>query len=287
MRSARASSVGKWAAVILVLSQSVGHPVFAQTLNSPAGPQLDPNRVARNLFQHEIQAQIDDPSLWCFHELDEEHGQKKLFAVCQSKDGAMDRLLEVNGQELSPSQRQAEDRRLQRLLSHPEELRKKQKKEEDDSGQAHNLMKMFPDAFRFQYEGTQGNLMGLKFSPDPDFRPSGRAAQVFHHLEGSLLLDPGQQRLAQITGHLTSDVKFGWGLLGHLDQGGTFFVRQQDLGSGYWEMTELNVQMSGKALFFKTIAVEQHQIFSEFRREPDGSSPQQAFDFLRQDPAFK
>lgn len=293
MRLPKASSAGKLEAVvltlivILLLSPCAGGPVLAHTSNLPSNVRLDPNRVARDLFHNEIQAQIRDQSLWCFHELDAEQGQKKLSAVCQSKDGQMDRLLEVNGEELSPSQRQAEDARLQKLLNHPDVLRKKEKKDQDDSKQAHDLMRMFPDAFRFQYAGMQGNLMELKFSPNPNFRPSGRAAQVFHHLEGSVLLDPEQQRLAQITGQLTSDVKFGWGLLGHLDQGGTFFVKQQDLGAGRWELAELNVQMNGKALFFKTISVQQHQTFSDFRPEPDGVGARQALEFLRQDPAFR
>lgn len=293
MELPRASSAGKLGTVvpilifIAVLNQCAGVPVFSKTSNSSSNPPLDPNRLARDLFHNEIQAEIRDQSLWCFHELDEERGQKKLSAVCQSKDGQIDRLLEVNGEKLTPSQRQAEDARLQKLLSHPEELRRKQKKDQDDTKQAHDLMRMFPDAFRFRYEGMRGNLMELKFSPNPDFHVSGRAAQVFHHLEGSLLLDPGQERLAEITGQLTSDVKFGWGLLGHLDQGGTFFVKQDDLGSGRWELAELNVQMSGKALLFKTITVREHQIFSDFRPEPNDASAKQAFDFLCQDPAFR
>ena len=42
----------------------------------------------------------------------------------------------------------------------------------------------------------------------------------------------------------------GWGWLGHLDKGGTLLVTQQDLGSGHWELTMLDVEMNGKALFF-------------------------------------
>ena len=283
----RAFSAGKLATAVLVFGQCAGAFLFAQASNSPANVRLDPNRVARELFQNEVRAENRDQSLWCFHEVDEEQGQKKLSAACQSKDGQIDRLLEVNGQELSPSQRQAEDARLQKLLDHPDVLEKKRKKDQDDTKQAHDLMRMFPDAFRFRYEGMRKNLMELKFSPNPNFHPSGRAAQVFHHLEGSVLLDPEQQRLAQITGKLTSDVKFGWGLLGHLDQGGTFFVKQEDLGSGRWELAELNVQMDGKALLFKTITVRQHQVYSDFRPEPDGTDSRQAMEFLRQDPAFR
>src|SRR5207248_10256728 len=111
----------------------------------------------------------------------------------------------------------------------------------------------FPDAFRFEYDGREGELIKLKFAPNPDFHGSGRAAQVFHHLEGTMLVDPEQKRLAEITGELTSEVRFGWGgILGHLDEGGTFHVKLADLGSGHWEMTTLDVEMDGKALLFKT-----------------------------------
>lgn len=286
MKSAIASSTGKLAVLILLFfSQTASPLVFPPNSPSALKPQLDPNRVARDLFHNEIQAETRDQSLWCFHEFYE--AQKKLFAVCQSNDGEIDRLLEVNGQPLDPSQRQAEDQRIQRMLNHPDELRRKQKKQQEDTKQAQDLMKMFPDAFYFQYEGMQGNLMELKFSPNPDFHPAGRPAQVFHHMEGSLLLDPEQERLAEINGQLTSEVRFGWGLFGHLDQGGTFVVMQRDFGSGHWETTDLNVQMSGKVLFFKTIGVRQHRTYSDFRQEPESISPQQALEFLRQDPAFR
>jgi len=52
-------------------------------------------------------------------------------------------------------------------------------------------------------------------------------------------------------------VKFGGGLLGHLHPGGTLDVKQAEVAPGYWELTVLNVHMKGKALFFKTIAVNQ------------------------------
>jgi hypothetical protein len=62
-------------------------------------------------------------------------------------------------------------------------------------------MKIFPDAFRFQYEDRQGSLNKLKFTPNPNFHPSGYLAQVFRHMEGSLLVDGQQKRLAQINGY--------------------------------------------------------------------------------------
>jgi hypothetical protein len=36
------------------------------------------------------------------------------------------------------------------------------------------------------------------------------------------------------------EVKFGGGLLGHLDKGGTFDAKQEPITKGYWEMTGLD-----------------------------------------------
>lgn len=66
-----------------------------------------------------------------------------------------------------------------------------------------------------------------------------------------MLVDPRQNRLAEIDGRLVTEVKFWGGLLGHLDKGGTFTVKQEDVGGGHWQMVELNVQMSGRALLFQ------------------------------------
>lgn len=284
MRPTKASLAGKLGMALLVfVGQSIGAPVSAL----PAKLQLDAGRLARKVFENEVQAQINDQSLWSYRQLKEEQGKKKVFAVCETNDGEIDRLLEVNGQELNPKQRQAEDQRIQKMLDDPDQMRQQQKKSEEDGKQERELLRMFPEAFRFQYAGMQGNLIKLTFSPNRDFRPSNRAAQVFHHMEGSLLVDGEQKRLAEIEGRLTSPVKFGWGLLGHLDKGGTFLVDQQDMGSGHWQLTTLDVEMDGKALFFKTIAVREKELNTDFQQVPESIRPWQAFELLRQNPTFR
>ena len=42
-------------------------------------------------------------------------------------------------------------------------------------------------------------------------------------------------------------------------------VAQEEVAPHHWELAELNVHMSGKALIFKTISVQQQQICTEFR----------------------
>jgi hypothetical protein len=88
-------------------------------------------------------------------------------------------------------------------------------------------------------------------------------------MEGEMTVDVKQERLAAISGHLVEDVKFGGGLLGHLDKGGHFEVRQAEVAPGHWEMTAMAVDMKGKALLFKTINVQATENHGDFRRVPD------------------
>ena len=99
-------------------------------------------------------------------------------------------------------------------------------------------------------------------------------------MQGNLLVDEKQKRLAEINGELTTEVKFGGGVLGHLDKGGTFLVKQQDVGSGHWEMTLMDVRMNGKALFFKSIDVAEKDIYSNFQPVTDGITFEKAAELL-------
>jgi hypothetical protein len=240
--------------------------------------------LVRDVIHNEIESQLRDNSLWCHSEQQQDDGKpSKTLEVCQTKDGDLERLVAVNGRELNPAQLQAEDRRIQYLISHPEQLRAKQKKERDDGEQERNLLKLFPEAFGFQCERESGNLVTLRFHPKPNFRPFTRASQVFRHMEGILVVDARQKRLVEINGRLTSEVKFVGGLFGHLDKDGTFLAKQQEVGDGHWDLSYLSVHMNGKALFFKTITVLEKKTLLDYRPLPAGATLQQASDFLSRD----
>ena len=52
----------------------------------------------------------------------------------------------------------------------------------------------------------------------------------------------------------------------------------------FWELTVLNIQMKGKALFFKTIAVQQKMLRISFRRVSDDLTLAKAADILHESP---
>jgi hypothetical protein len=252
----------------------------------PAELPGDANVFVRDVLENEVAAQKNDQSLWMYRLLDASSGKKKLYVVCQIRNGQIRRLIAINNQRLSQSQAKAEDMRVRKLAADPSQVRANAKKAHEDAMQGQHLLEMFPKAFRFQYDGEQEGLVRLKFAPDPVFHPTSHASEAFHHMEGTMLLDPHAMRLAEIHGELTSEVKFWGGLLGHLDPGGTFAITQKDVGSGYWELTSLHVNMDGKALFFKTIAVRQHEDYSDFQQVPTDITLEEAATRVETAPAL-
>jgi hypothetical protein len=139
------------------------------------------------------------------------------------------------------------------LINNPAELKKSKRETDEDQARSQRLLKMLPDALVFEYGEQRGDLVELKFKPNSHFRPPSHEAAAVHAMEGVLWVNGRQKRLVEISGHLTRPVKFGGGLLGYLDAGGHFYVKQEEVQPGYWELAILDVDMKGKALFFKTI----------------------------------
>lgn len=225
----------------------------------------DWDQKVREVLHHEIVAQDNDSSLWCYRKQKTKDGSNQIFEACQTKDGEIDRLKMINGKALNQQQQEAEEKRIEKLLGNPHAIEKQKREQKQDGEQARDMLKLIPQAFHFHKEKAEGDLLTLRFAPNSQFHPASHEARVFHHMEGTLILNTKQARLAEINGQLTSEVKFGGGFLGYLDKGGTFIVRQSEVGEGRWEVTKLNVNMQGKALFFKTIGVQQNEVDSDFQ----------------------
>jgi hypothetical protein len=266
--------------VFLLTSLMIGAPTRGSdepqqvALQNARTPE-DLHSLVRDILQHEVRAQAEDDSLWCYRKLQERDGKVELFASCQTKGAEINRLLAVDGKPLSAQQSAAEEKRIEKLLTDRDLLKKRHQQQDEDARQAATILKILPEAFLFEQEKTDGERITLRFSPDPNFHPSSFAAQVLHHLKGTLKLDLRQKRLVEISGQLDSEVKFFGGALGHLDKGGTFFVKQQEITPGCWEMTTMDVRMDGKALLFKTISVRTKEIDTDFLRVPPTTSIQE------------
>jgi hypothetical protein len=257
---------------ILLLSM----PARSQSVPSS---QVSANDLARRVITNELKFQ-DDHTNWMYRLEKEQYGNKQVEEIIETKEGSLSRLLSINDRPLTAKQQQEENQRVQELMTSRSAKRKLQRALDAETLQGRRLFKMLPDAFVFNYAGGDGNLVKLSFRPNPNFHPSSQEARVFHDMEGEMWVACKQERLAAFNGHLTQDVKFGFGLLGHLDKGGHFEVRQAEVVPGHWDITTMSVEMTGKALLFKSIEVQKRDSRRDFHQVSEDLTLTQAADIL-------
>jgi hypothetical protein len=238
------------------------------------------NELARSTVQNELKAIDEDHTHWMYRLETHKSGTTETKEVVETPHGNVMRLVARNGQPLSPEEQKKEDQNVQKFVSDPGAQQKQRQDLDQDEHKTRDLLAMLPEALTYTYAGREGNRTKLNFEPNPNFHPPSREARVFNAMQGEMVIDTKEHRLVEFSGHLMHPVKFGGGLLGDLAAGGSFDVRQQEVGPEHWEISLLKVNMNGKALFFKTISVHQDERHSDFKRVPDELTLAQAEDLV-------
>jgi hypothetical protein len=182
-----------------------------------------------------------------------------------TKEGPFYRLLAIDGTPLNPDQRQQDNARMDRLLHDPNQQLKFKRGHDEDEQKLEKLMSIMPEAFLYDYDGVEGSLVRLKFRPNSNYNPPTYEARVAHNLAGTILIDSQQKRLAKLSGQLIGRVDFGYGLFGHIDNGGTIEIGRVQAGPSEWKTALINIQLSGRMVFFKTISQQEYETRSDFR----------------------
>jgi hypothetical protein len=275
MRNKRYSQKWPYACLFIVCLAGVA---LSQSFSS--GEQALPNDLVRATIANELRTQPASESHWMYRVERKEPGKTTGKEVIQTDHGSIERLVSVDGRPLGGNQELEETNRIQSLVKNVTEQRRMEQTRKKEAQQCEELFKLIPEAFIFTYAGTERKLVKLNYQPNPDFQPPTREARVFHELTGEMWIDATQRRLVRMRGQLRADVKFAGGLLGYLQKGGHFDVEQQELSPTRWELTSLDVEMQGKALLFKTIAIQQKERRTNFRTVPAGLSLADAAEML-------
>ena len=79
--------------------------------------------------------------------------QTRLYV--ETNDAMAGMLIAINDQPLTPQEQQAEEDHLGWLAGTPEQLRKKHAREKEDAERTLRIVKALPDAFHYEYDGTE------------------------------------------------------------------------------------------------------------------------------------
>src|ERR1017187_2390849 len=221
-----AHSIVRMSAWILVLTAAS----FAG--QSTVTSYRDPLELVREAVQNEIKASKDDAAHFLFRGTKTTPQGSTTRLYVETKEATAGLVVAYNGKSLTPEPRQAEEARVERFITNPDELKKKRDQEHENAERTLRIIRAMPDAFLFEYAGEEPGsegvgragdpLVKLLFRPNPRYQSPSRVEEVLTAMQGYVLIDAVRYRIASIDGTLFKDVSFGWGVLGRLDPGGRF-----------------------------------------------------------------
>src|ERR1700756_648685 len=185
-------------------------------------PEVSPGELVRLTVANEVAAANHPELHHMFRSRRQTPKGSQTRIYVETNQALAGMLIAINDRPLTPEQQSAESNHLASLINNPEQLRKKAAREKEDEDRSLRIVKALPDAFCYEYAGTESSAPGLgktgdqlvklKFKPNPNYPPPSRVEQVLKGMAGELLIDPQTRRLARIDGTLFQEVTFGWGI---------------------------------------------------------------------------
>lgn len=243
------------------------------SLTMVARASQDIRQFVQQTVNNELAKDEADHSRWLYFESDDKRDHSVKQWVADTADGSLKRVIQMDGDTYSPNEQR---HLIEAFLADSEAQSKQRKGEEHDDKEATEMLELLPKAFLWTSEGEKGSNTVLHFKPDPSFHPPDMEARVFAAMEGEMLVDTREHRIASLKGKMIQDVKILGGLLGSLDAGGTFDVERRQTGGRVWQITETHVHIQGHALLFRTISEQEDDVKTDFRQLPGDITMQQA-----------
>ncbi len=207
--------------------------------------------------------------------------------IVETHDGGVARLLSINDRPLGSADEQKEQARLDALAANPSLQQHRKQSENGDLRIVLKLLRMLPNAFLYQYAGAvaapsgrQAYIEKFTFRPNPHFDPPDYETQALTAMSGEVWIDPAQERVIHLEGHLQQDTNYGWGIVGRLNKGGWLVIEQADIGAHQWRIVSVQMQMSLRILFKTTTSDSVHQM-TAYAPVPPGLDYRQAIQLLR------
>lgn len=240
--------------------------VLASTLVLAAGTVVSAQeapQLVEQAVQTELAANAADHSRWLYYDVDRKPDHTVKQWVAETPQGDLDRVMEDDGRTLSEQEQRS---RMEAFVRDSAGQDKQRKAAQHDDQQATQMLNLLPHAFIWTKTGTQGSSILLHFKPNPLFHPPNYQARVFAAMEGDMAIDSAKHRIVSLKGRLIHEVRFGFGLFGELDAGGTFDVERRQTGEELWQIVETHVHILGRALVFKSISEQEDDEKSKLRR---------------------
>jgi hypothetical protein len=185
--------------------------------------------------------------------------ETKVYDVTPVARSFAQRLISVDGKELTGSEREKEDRRYKKevdeLIKNREKKKKEraERKEKDDSDDENITILDFlriTNVTSLRREEFRGHeVIAFDFEPRKDYKPKNRVETIITKLAGTFFVDPEAKQIVRLEARVTDSIKFIGGLAS-LSPSSNVIFEQEKIREEVWLPSYAEVNLSAKAFFF-------------------------------------
>ncbi len=204
--------------------------------------------------------------------------ETRVYEVTPVANRFVERLISVNGKELSAAEREKEDKRVQKAV---EELIKRREKKleekerarargEEDNNKNEITIKDFlriseiTSVRREMFRGHE--VIAFDFEPRKGFKAKSRAEDIAGKLAGTIWVDEAALQVARLEARLTDSFKIGGGVLASISPSTAFVFEQEKIGDEVWLPSLMEANLSARLMLLAKFNRSMERRYSEYKK---------------------
>lgn len=203
----------------------------------------------------------------------------RVYEVTPVGDRAVERLVSVNGKELTASELEKEDRRVQKEVEELIKQREKQEqkkekarargekeKEDDDDVTILDFLRIceVTSVRREMFRGHE--VIAFDFEPRKGFKPKSRAEDIVSKLAGTVWVDEEARQIARLEARLTNSFKLAGGLLASISPSSAFVFEQDKVDGEVWLPSYGEANISARVMLFAKFNRSMQRSYSDYKK---------------------
>ncbi len=286
--------LGKLRQCINLYSQKPAQPMERSTKRFPRAirlilflilccPCLLAQQDVTSIVQKSVQANSRDwneAPKYDYEERDRDAQGTKTYEVTDVLGTPYERLIAINGKELSATQKAEQQKKYSQMLAlrkaeSPSQRTKRIAKYQSDRRRDHEMLEQLTKAFNFKLEGEQ-ELAGhkayvLNATPRSGYRPPTRDTQVLTGMEGKLWIDEASYQWVKVEAHVIRPVRIE-GFLAQVEPGTKFELEKSPVEGDIWLPVHYAMAAAAKVLFLVPHHSQEDETYFNYHRRQNSSA---------------
>jgi hypothetical protein len=266
-------------APLVAIAMLAARAAFAQ----PNAQTIIPQPDVQTIIQRSIEATKADwkaAPQYSYQETDREHGKSKTYNVQMIGGSPYQVLIAIDGQPLTPDERQKEHEKLEQTIAKrksesPDQRARRIEAYEKARKRDHAMLLELTKAFDFKLIG-ETRLAGrevylIQATPRPHYQPPNEDAKVLTGMQGRLWIDKATFQWVQVTARVIHPVSIE-GFVARVEPGTRFELQKMQVADGVWLPQHFAMHSRAKVLGVWKHVTQENDTFSDYRQSRQGAT---------------